>query len=103
MRWLPSLFGIWYTWSSGLTPWSSSFKYGSRFGLGVSGEEVYLGLGVDWEEIWVEYHPEGSKVGNSRGLLESESVTSCEGGLLWFLVFFPVLHLLAINKLTKQC
>jgi hypothetical protein len=48
--------------------------------LGVLGEEVYVGSCVDWEEIWVEYHPKGSKVGNSRGLLESESLTSREGG-----------------------
>ena len=47
------------------------FKEGFGFGLGVSGEEVYVTEGVDWEGIWVEYHLEGSNVGNSRGLLDS--------------------------------
>ena len=74
------LFGIRYTGSSGITPRSSSFKEGSRFGLGVSGEEVYVISWVDWEGIWVEYHSKGSKVGNSRGLLESEPSTSRGGG-----------------------
>ena len=41
---------------------------------------MYVRLGVDWEGIWVEYHLEGSKVENLRCLLESESLTSCEGG-----------------------
>jgi hypothetical protein len=33
--------------------------------LGVLGEEVYVGLGVDWEEMCGEYLLEGSNVGNS--------------------------------------
>ena len=48
--------------------------------MGVSGEEVYVGSGVDWEGMCGEYHPKGSNDGNSRGLLESEFVTSHEGG-----------------------
>ena len=41
---------------------------------------MYVGSGVEWEEMCGEYLPEGSNVGNSRGLLESEFVTSREGG-----------------------
>ena len=41
---------------------------------------MYVGSGVDWEGMCGEYHLEGSNVGNSRGLLESEFVTSREGG-----------------------
>ena len=48
--------------------------------MGVWGEEVYVGSIVDWEGMCGEYHVEGSNVGNSRGLLESEFVTSREGG-----------------------
>lgn len=78
-------------------------KEESRFSLKVSGEEVYVGSGVDWEEMCRDYLPKGLNVGNSRGLFQSEFVTSQEGGLFWPLVLFPVLRLLAINKLTKQC
>ena len=75
-RWrlFTSLFGIRNTGSSNVTSQSSSFKVESGFGLGVLGEEVYVGLGVDWEGMCGEYLPEGSNVGNSRGLLESEFV-----------------------------
>ena len=75
-----SLFGIRNTGSSDVTPQISSFKEGSGFGLGVLGEEVYVGSGVDWDGMCGEYHPEGLNVGNSRGLLESEFLTSYEGG-----------------------
>ena len=71
--------------------------------LGVSGEEVYVGARVDQEGMCGEYLPKGSCVGNSKGLFESELLTSHEGGRFWALVFFPVLRLLSINKLTKQC
>ena len=74
------LFGIRYTSSFGVTPQISLFKEGSGFDLGVSSEEVYVRSTVDWEGIWVEYRTEGSNVGNSRGLLDSDYVTSCEGG-----------------------
>ena len=67
------------------------------------GEEVYVASGVEWEGMRGEYLPEGSNVGNSRGLFESELLTSHEGGQFWSLEFFPVLRLLAIKKLTKQC
>ncbi|CAF4451667.1 unnamed protein product, partial [Adineta steineri] len=68
------------TGSSNVTLRCSSFKEEYGFGLGVSGEEVYVGSGVDWEGTCGEYHLEGSNVGNSIGLLESEFVTSREGG-----------------------
>ena len=42
------------------------FKEESGLGLGVSGEEVYVGSGVDWEGMCGEYHPEGSNVVNSK-------------------------------------
>ena len=64
---------------------------------------MYVVSGVDWEGMWAEYLPEKSKLGNSRGLLETKSLTSCDGGWFGKLVFFPVLHLLAINKKTNQC
>ena len=89
--------------SSSVTLRSSSFKEGYGFGLRVLGEEVYVGSGVDWKGIWVEYHLKGSNVGNSRGFLENDSLTSCKGGLFWRLVLFLVLRLLAINKFTKKC
>ena len=53
-----------------MTPQSSLFKEESGFGLGVLGEEVYVGSGVVWEGMCGEYLPERSKVGNSRGLSE---------------------------------
>jgi hypothetical protein len=40
-----------YKESSGMTPWSSSFKQEFGFGSGFSGEEVYVGSKVDWEGI----------------------------------------------------
>ena len=101
--WLTLLFEIQNTGSFGVTPQRSPFKEGFGFGLGVSGEEIYVRSMVDLEGIWVEYHLEGLNVGYSRGLLESEFVTSCEGGWFWPLVFFLVLPLLAINKLRNQC
>jgi hypothetical protein len=48
--------------------------------LGVSSDEVHVGSEVDWEGMCGEYHLEGSKVENSRGLLESEFATSRAGG-----------------------
>ena len=74
------LFGIRNIGSSSITPRGSLFKEESRLGLGVSGEEVYVGSRVVWEGMCGEYLPEGSNVGNSRGLFESELLTSCEGG-----------------------
>ena len=41
---------------------------------------MYVGSRVDWEGMGREYLPEGLNVGNSRGFLESEFVTSHEGG-----------------------
>ena len=74
------LFEVQNTGSSGVTLRGSSIKEESGFRLGVSGEEVYVGLELDSEGMCGEYHSEGSNVGNSIGLLESEFVTSCEGG-----------------------
>ena len=74
------LFGIRNTGSSSVTPKNSSFKEESEFRLGVSGEEVYVGSGMVWEGMCGEYLPEGSNVGNSRGLLENDFVTLHEDG-----------------------
>ena len=49
-------------------------------GFGVSGEEVYVGSGVDQEGNFGVYLLEGSYVGNSKGLFKSELLTLCEGG-----------------------
>ena len=72
-------------------------------GFGVSGEEVYVGSRVDQEGNFGVYLPEGSYVGNSKGLFERDLLVSHEGHWFWLLVSFPVLRWLAINKLTKQC
>ena len=82
------LFVIQYTGYFGVTPQTSSFKEEYGFGSRVSGEEVYVGLGVDWEGICGEYLLEGSIVGKSRGLSETESITSHEGGLFGHLCSF---------------
>ena len=58
------MFGMRYIGSSGVTSRNSLFKEESRFGSGVSGEEVYVISGVDWEGIYGEYRSEGSKVRN---------------------------------------
>ena len=47
-----------------------------------------------------EYLLEKLKVGKSRGFSETEYFTSRDGGLFGTLVFFPVLHLVAIKKMT---
>ena len=49
-------------------------------GFGVLGEEVYVGLGVDQEGTLGVYVPEGSYVGNAKGLFESHILVSREGG-----------------------
>ena len=49
-------------------------------GFGVSGEEVYVGSGVDWEGNFGVYLPEGSYFGNYKGLFERELLFSREGG-----------------------
>ena len=74
------MFEIRNTCSSDVTLRGSSTKEESSFGLEVSGEEVYVGLGVEWEEMCEEYIPKGSNVGNPRGLFESEFITLREGG-----------------------
>ena len=48
-------------------------------GFGVSGEEVYIGSGVDQEGNFGVYLLEGSYVGNSKGLFEIDLLFSCEG------------------------
>ena len=49
-------------------------------GFGVSGEEVYIGLGVDQEGNFRVYLPERLYVGNSKVLCERDLLVSCEGG-----------------------
>ena len=56
--------------SFSVTPQSSSFEGDFRLGFGVSGEEVYVGSGVDCEGNFGGYLPEGSYVGNSKVLLK---------------------------------
>ena len=58
------MFGIRNTGSSGVTPRGFSFKEESRLRMRVLGEEVYVGLGVEWEKMCGEYIPEGLNVGN---------------------------------------
>jgi hypothetical protein len=74
------LFGTRNIGSSGVTPRSSSFEGDSRLGFGVSGEEVYVGSGVDREESFGIYLPNGSYVGTSKVLCERDLLVSCEGG-----------------------
>ena len=68
------------TGSSGITPPSSLFEGASRLGFGVSGEEVYVGLGVDREGKFGVYLPKGSYVGNYKVLCAIDLLVSCEGG-----------------------
>ena len=49
-------------------------------GFGVSGEEVYIGSGVDWEGNFGVYLLERSYVGNYKVLCERDLLVSCEGG-----------------------
>ena len=56
------------------------FEEDSRLGFGVLGEEVYVGSGVDREGKLGVYLPEGSYVGNAKGLFESDFLVSSEGG-----------------------
>ena len=49
-------------------------------GFGVSGEEVYIGSGVDREGNFQVYLPERSYVGNSNVLCERDLLVSCKGG-----------------------
>jgi hypothetical protein len=74
------LLGIIQTGSFSVTPQSSSYEGDSGLGFGVSGEEVYVGPGVDREGKFEVYLPEGSYVGNAKGLFESDLFVSCEGG-----------------------
>ena len=67
------------TGSSGVTPRSSSFEEYSRLGFGLSGEEVYVGSRVDQEGKLGVYLPEGSYVGNAKGLFENDFLVSCKG------------------------
>ena len=61
-------------------------------GFGASGEEVYIGLGVDREGNFQVYLQERSYVGNSKVLCERDLLVSHEGGWFWPLVSFPVLR-----------
>ena len=99
--WFTLLFGIRNIGSSGVTPRSSSFEEESELGFGVSGEEVYVGWGVDQEWMFGLYLSEGSYVGNDKGLFERNLLISHEGGWFWTLSYFLVLCWLTINKLTK--
>ena len=74
--------------SPGVTPRSSSFEGDSGLGFGVSGEEVYVGSGVDREGVFRVYLPERSYVGNSKVLFERDLLVSREGGWFWPLVSF---------------
>ena len=49
-------------------------------GFGVSGEEVYIGSGVDWEGNFQVYLPKRSYVGNSKVLFKRDLLFSREGG-----------------------
>ena len=49
-------------------------------GFGVSGEEVYIGSGVDQEGNFRVYLPERSYIGNSKVLCERDLLASREGG-----------------------
>jgi hypothetical protein len=49
-------------------------------GFGVSGEEVYVGSGVDQEGNFGVYLLEGSNVGNSKVFCERDLLFSHEGG-----------------------
>ena len=49
-------------------------------GFGVSGEEVYIGSGVDQEGNFGVYIPERLYVGNSKVLCERDLLVSREGG-----------------------
>ena len=60
-------------------------------GFGVSGEEVYIGSGVDQEGNFRVYLPERSYVGNSKVMFERDLLVSREGGCFWMLLSFPVL------------
>ena len=66
--------------SSNVTPRSSTFEEDFGLEFGVSGEEVYEGSGVDQEGKFGVYLLEGSYVGNSKGLFESDLLLSREGG-----------------------
>ena len=68
------------TGSCGVTPQSSSFEGDTRLGFGVSGEEVYVGSGVDQEGKFGVYLSEGSYVGNDKDLFERDLLVSHEGG-----------------------
>jgi hypothetical protein len=61
-------------------------------GIGVSGEEVYIGSGVHQEVNFGVYLLEGSYVGNSKGLCERDLLVSREDGLFCLLVSFSVLR-----------
>ena len=66
--------------SSGVTPQISSFEEESGLGMGVLGEEVYVGSRVDQEGMCGVYLPEGSYLGNAKGLFKSDLLVSSEGG-----------------------
>ena len=46
----------------------------------------------NWEGMFGVYLPEGSYVGNAKGLFESDLLISREGGFFWLLVSFPILR-----------
>ena len=72
---------MWYKGSSRVKPRISSLEEESWWRFGVSGEEVYDGLGVGC-------------VGFMGGYLG-------DGGWFGILIFFPVLCLLSIKDITK--
>ena len=47
---------------------------------------------LDREGNFGVYLPEGSYVGNAKGLFESDFLVSREGGGFWPFVSFPILH-----------
>ena len=73
------MFGTRNIGSSSVTPRSSSFEGDSGLGFGVSGEEVYVGSGVDREGKFGVYLPEGSYARNAKDLFQSDLLVSREG------------------------